>query len=60
MAQRLKDLALSMQWLGSPLLLGFHPWPERGGGKKKRILLEKIKSENSSQLLFLVLRVSLW
>ena len=36
MAQRLKDLALSLQWLGSPLLLGFHPWPERGGGKKKK------------------------
>ena len=27
MAQRVKDLALSTVWLGSPLWQGFDPWP---------------------------------
>ena len=27
MVQQVKDLALSLQWLGSLLWLGFYPWP---------------------------------
>ena len=27
MVQQVKDLALSLQWLGSLPLLGFDPWP---------------------------------
>ena len=28
MAKRLKDLALSLQWLGLLVWLGFDPWPK--------------------------------
>ena len=50
MAQRVKDLALSLQWLRLPLWCGFDPWPwefahaENAGPKKK-------KKKKSNQLL---------
>ena len=45
MAQQVKDLALSLQQLGSLLKHRFHPWPKDfhlqrvwGGGKKSGVL----------------------
>ena len=47
MAQKVKDLVLSLQWLGSLLCCGFSPWPRnfhmpQAWPKKKKKSSKKI------------------
>lgn len=46
MAQRVEDLLLSLQWLGSPLQRGFHPWPGN-----VHVPWVRLKGENQQGLL---------
>ena len=52
MAQQVKDLALSFQWLGLLLWLGFDPWPRYfciavGTAKKKKKVLDILNNGKS-------------
>ena len=47
-AQEVKDLALSLQWLGSALWLGFNPWPQNFHMQKKKKKVVRMTSKSAS------------
>ena len=54
MAQQVKGLALSLQWLGSRLWLGFDPWP--GNFHMKRVGPKRKKQRNKQNTTYLIVK----
>ena len=44
MVQWVKELVLSLQWLGAMLWRGFDPWPDAGVAKKEYIYIYEIQA----------------
>ena len=65
MAQQVRNMALSLKWLGSLLWLGFDPWPGNfngGEGQPKKKKKKEIRLSNNKIIIVLeiFLEDSLW